>query len=169
MPTHNVLRWTYLTILLCGLIMPRLPAQTNFGRISGSVTDPSGALIPGAAVVVVTNVDTQASRNLTTDERGFYVAENLQIGPYSVAVEYMGFKRAEERGLSVISDGHLTADFHLQIGDTSQAVEVTEVQREVLNTVSGEIAHVVDSQQIDNLALNGRNTWNFSHWFPARW
>lgn len=156
MPRRRILQAVYLIVFLCSLVVPRLPAQTNFGRISGTVSDPSGAVIPGAAVVV-TNVDTQAKRNLTTDDRGFYVVENLPIGPYSVEVEHTGFKRAEERGLSLVSDGHLTADFHLQIGDAAQAVEVTEVQREVLNTVSGEIAHVVDNQQIDNLALNGRN------------
>ena len=134
----------------------RLSAQTNFGRISGAVVDPSDAVIPGVKVVV-TNTDTQAVRRVTSDERGFYVVESLPIGPYSVSVEHPGFRRAEQRGFSLVADGRLTADFKLQIGDTAQSVEVVEVQKEVLNTVSGEVAHVVDREQVDNLALNGRN------------
>jgi hypothetical protein len=134
----------------------QLAAQTNFGRISGAVVDPSNAVIPGVKVVV-TNTDTQAVRTVTTDERGFYVVESLPIGPYSVTVEYPGFRRTEQRGFSLVADGRLTADFKLQLGDTAQSVEVVEVQKEVLNTVSGEVAHVVDREQVDNLALNGRN------------
>lgn len=134
----------------------RLAAQTNFGRISGTISDSSGAVIPGAKVTI-TNTDTQALRELTTDDHGFYVAENLPIGPYTVTVDHPGFKRAEERGFTLVSDGRITADLELQVGDASQTVEVSEVQREVLNTVSGEISHVVDKEQIDNLALNGRN------------
>jgi hypothetical protein len=100
-------------------------------------------MIPGATVVVI-NTDTRAARSLHTDQRGFYVVENLPIGPYSVEVNHPGFKRAEQRGFSLVADGRLTADFTLQIGDASQSVDVVEVQKEVLNTVSGEVAHVVD-------------------------
>jgi hypothetical protein len=134
-----------------------LSAQTNFGRISGTVTDPSGAAIPGAKVVI-TNVDTQAVRNLSSDDHGFYVAENLPIGPYSVAVDQLGFRKAVHTGLVVAADARVTADFALDIGQTSMAVEVTAVaEGETLNTVSAEVSHVIDKEQVDNLALNGRN------------
>ena len=83
--------------------------------------------------------------------------ETLPIGPYSVAVDQTGFKRAAQSGLSVVSDGRLTADFHLQVGDASQSVEVSAGNAEILNTVSAEVAQVVDRQQIENLGLNGRN------------
>jgi hypothetical protein len=144
--------------LLCLLlVVSGLVAQTNFGRISGAVTDPSGASIPGAKVSII-NVDTQAARNVTTDERGFYVAENLPIGPYAVTVEQAGFKKAEHTGLALVADGRVTADFLLTIGESNQSVEiVASSQVEVLNTVSGELAHVIDKDQVDNLALNGRN------------
>lgn len=144
------------TLVVCLSALP-LAAQTNFGRISGTVTDPSGAAIP-AAKVVITNTDTQAVRSLNTDDHGFYVSENLPIGPYSVSIEQPGFRRAERTGLLVVADGRLTSDFKLQIGDTSTAVEVTaSAAAETLNTVSGEVSHVIDKEQVDNLALNGRN------------
>jgi len=130
-------------------------AQTVFGRISGTVTDSTGAAI-AAAKVLVTNNDTQAARSVSTDEHGFFVAENLPIGPYSVSVDHPGFKHAQQSGTFVVSDGRVTADFKLQVGDATQSVEVVATS-ENLNTVSGEVAHVIDREQVDNLALNGRN------------
>src|SRR5579883_1259547 len=145
------------SLVACLFLALLVAAQTNFGRISGTVTDPSGAAIP-AAKVVITNVDTQAVRSLNTDDKGFYVSENLPIGPYTVAVDQPGFRRSQRTGVQVVADGHVTADFALQIGDTSTAVEVSAVaEPETLNTVSGEVSHVIDKEQVDNLALNGRN------------
>jgi Carboxypeptidase regulatory-like domain/TonB-dependent Receptor Plug Domain len=143
----------FVSIALCLAVS----AQTNFGRISGSVTDPMGAAIPGAKVSII-NTDTQAVRNISTDERGFYVGENLPIGPYMVTVEQPGFKKAEHNGLTVFADARVTSDFKLVIGESSSSVEVVATEAvETLNTVSGEVAHVIDKEQVDNLALNGRN------------
>jgi len=143
--------------LSVALLTPlRLPAQTMFGRISGTVLDPSGAAIPGAKVAV-RNVDTQALRTETSDERGFYVADHLPIGPYNVTVEHPGFMRSEQTGLSLIADGRVTADFQLTVGESSQSVEVSAAITGQLNTVSAEIAQLVDKKQVENLSLNGRN------------
>lgn len=148
-----MLRFASLLLFVSAL---SLPAQTLFGRISGTVLDPSGAAVAGARVTIV-NTDTQAARTVTSDDRGFYVAENLPIGPYTVAVDHPGFKRTQRSGDFVVADGRLTVDFKLQVGDTSQTVDVVEAPAEELNTVSAEIAKVIDKNQIDNLALNGRN------------
>ena len=137
--------------LVCG------SAQTLTGRISGTVTDPSGAAVAGAKITIV-NTGTQAARRATSDDRGFYVVEDLPIGPYQVDVEQPGFKRMSQTGLQIEADARLTADFKLQIGEATQTVDVVEAgpTTEVLNTVSGEVAHVVDQNQVDNLGLNGR-------------
>ena len=142
--------------MLAAVLALPLAAQTNFGRISGTIYDASGAVIPGVKVVI-TDTDTQVARNVVTDAQGFYVAENLQVGPYSVSADVAGFHRAEQKGLELVADGHLTADFHLQVGESSQTVEVVATSGEALNTVSGEVSHVIDQEQVDNLALNGRN------------
>jgi hypothetical protein len=142
-------------VLLFSLTGLRLAAQTNFGRISGTVSDTSGAVVSGVRVLI-TNTDTQAVRPVTTDDHGFYVAENLPVGPYTVSVEQPGFKRAAQRGLALVADGHITADFTLQIGDNTQSVDVVEAKAENLNTVSGEVAHVIDIEQVENVPLNGR-------------
>ena len=134
----------------------RLSAQTLFGRISGTVTDQSGAVIAGAKVVVI-DTDTNESRTVTTDEKGFYVVENLPIGPYTVTADQSGFKRTEQSGFNVVADGRLTANLRLQLGQSSQTIEVVEAGGETLNTVSGELAHTVDKPQLENIPLNGRN------------
>jgi hypothetical protein len=85
--------------LLAVLVFPVL-AQTNFGRISGTVTDPSGAAVPGAKVTI-RDVDTQATRSLTSDSNGAYVAQNLPIGPYSITVEASGFKTTSRSGFQL--------------------------------------------------------------------
>ncbi len=144
----------FLVVLLSCL--GALSAQTISGRISGTVIDPSGAAVPGAKVTV-TNTDTQLVRNMNTDDKGFYVSDNLPIGPYSVLVDQTGFKSAQQTGLFLAADGHVTANFSLQIGQSSQTVEVVAAAAETLNTVSGEVAQVIDKQQVDNLALNGRS------------
>src|SRR5690348_6172236 len=112
-------------LLVCLSALP-LCAQTNFGRISGTITDTSGAAIAGAKVIVK-NADTQSMRTVNSDDRGFFVAENLPIGPYSVTVDHPGFRRAEHTGLFVVADGRVSADFRLQIGDTTTAIEVSAV------------------------------------------
>jgi hypothetical protein len=144
----------FLCFALLSATLPLL-AQINSGRISGIVTDPSGAAVAGANVVI-RNTDTQATRTEKTDEKGFYVADNLVIGPYAVEVDHPGFKKSAKTGLGLVADGRITADISLQMGESNQTVEVVAAAAEALNTVSGEVAHVVDQDQVDNLALNGR-------------
>lgn len=133
-----------------------LPAQTSVGRISGTVIDASGAAIPNVSVSIK-NTDTQNTRTVTTDGNGFYVATNLPIGPYTVEISVQGFQRQARTGLALVADGRLTADFQLQVGDVSQSVEVSAQAGETINTVSGELSRVVETKQVENLALNGRN------------
>lgn len=133
-----------------------LRAQTTFGRISGTVTDPSDAAV-GQATVTVTNVDTQIKRSTQTDGNGFYVVTNLPVGTYNVNVEQAGFQPAAQNGIVLVADGRVTAGFKLQLGNVKQTVEVVTAAGETLNTVSGEVSRVIDSKQVDNLALNGRN------------
>ncbi len=154
MPRNRVRFAIYFAVLLSSITVARLAGQTLFGRISGSVTDPTGAAVPGVKVTIV-NAGTQAARMVTTDNRGFYVAENLPIGSYQVAVEHPGFRKETRGGYQLAADGHITADFTLQVGEASQTVEVM-AQAQQINTTSGEVAHVIDKQQVDNVPLNGR-------------
>ncbi|HXS94715.1 MAG TPA: carboxypeptidase regulatory-like domain-containing protein [Candidatus Limnocylindrales bacterium] len=147
-----------LAAVLFGLALSvvTLSAQTDFGRISGTVIDASGAAVPNAKVTI-RNTDTQATRAILTNNSGFYVAENLPIGPYAVEVEGPGFKRSIRRGFQLVADGRVTADFKLEVGQATQSVDVVASNAETLNTVSGEVADVIDTKQVENVPLNGRN------------
>ena len=131
-------------------------AQTNVGRISGTVKDSTRAVIPGANVTV-TNQATGITRTATTDEDGYYLVTNLPRGNYSVAVERDGFTRAEKRDYNLVSDGRLTIDFSLEPGGISAAVIVTSAVGETVNDTSGEVARAIDGEQVQDLATNGRN------------
>jgi hypothetical protein len=137
-------------------IVPAAFAQVGAGRISGTVSDNSGAVIPGAAVIVI-NQATQLTWKAETAANGFYVVANLPVGAYSVEIAAAGFRKAEKTGYDLTDNGRITADFALEIGAVTESVVVTAVKGETVNTVSGEVGRTVDSEQIEDLALNGRN------------
>jgi hypothetical protein len=131
-------------------------AQTIPGRISGTVTDSSGAAVAGAHITV-TNEATALKWKAVTDNGGFYLVTNLPVGTYNVDVEASGFRKAEKQGYDLVDDGRITADFALQLGSVNESVQVTAIAGETVNTVSGEISRTIDAEQVRDLALNGRN------------
>lgn len=143
-----------ISLLLC-LTAPAMAQMTIVGRISGTVSDSSHAVISGATVTA-THDATGISRTATTDGSGFYVFTNLPVGSYTVSAEHQGFGKEVKSGYRLDADGRVTVDFSLKPGTVTQAVEVTATG-ETINTVSGEISRVVDTNQVQDLALNGRN------------
>jgi hypothetical protein len=133
-----------------------LLAQTSTGQIAGTVTDPSGALVTDATINI-TEVNTGITHSSRTDDRGYFVATNLPIGQYTVEVVKPGYGSEQRQGISVTADAHLTTDFSLKVGASTETVTVESVQGEQLNTSSGELAHVVDTREVETLPLNGRN------------
>ena len=102
-----------------------LAAQTYQGRILGSVTDPSGAVI-GGATVTITNIANGTVRSLTTNAAGDYNAPNLEPGPYSVTAQASSFKKAQRTGLQLEVAKDIRADFKLQPGAVTETVTVSE-------------------------------------------
>jgi hypothetical protein len=143
-------------ILVNAVAITSLHAQTSFGRIAGTVTDPTGASIPGATIKI-TNTDTQNTRTAVTDGNGFYNVTNLAVGPYTLEASQTGFQSKQLSGINVVADGRLTANFKLTVGDINQSVEVTAQAGEALNTTSGDLSRVIETKQVENLALNGGN------------
>ena len=144
-----------LLLLICASVS--LQGQTTFGRIGGTITDKTGAVVPNATVTV-TNAATNLVRTATTDEGGFYTVTNLPVGTYSVLVEQKGFKKTVQGGNVLAADARLTVDIMLELGEVTETVQITSnAAGETVNTTSGEVARVVDKRQVQNLALNGRN------------
>ena len=154
--TRQFLTRLAVTLMVVIGLSASLHPQTSLGQISGVVTDTTGAIIPGAAITI-TNGGTGAIRTATSDDNGYFIATNLPIGDYSVAVKKEGYGPARHTGLSVIADAHLSANFQLQVGAVTEEVTVTAIAGETLNTTSGELAHVIDTKEVEALPLNGRN------------
>lgn len=140
------------------LICAPLPAQINFGRILGKVTDPSGAVVAGATVTV-TNTGTNVSRTLTTDSSGAWVAAALNPGTYSLRVAASGFTAAVLQGVVVQVGVDARADVTLQLGANTQTVTVTEAAP-LVDTTSATVGGTLTNTQINDLPLNGRNFQN---------
>ena len=127
----------------------------QFGELRGTITDVSGAVIVDASVTV-TNVATQQVRAALSNEAGIYSAPAILPGIYNVRIEKAGFKTSTRTAVEVQVGDVIRADFSLQLGEISQAVEVTGAA-ELLNTQSSAMGSVVTSQQIVDLPLNGRD------------
>jgi Carboxypeptidase regulatory-like domain/TonB dependent receptor-like, beta-barrel len=140
------------------LVSPRALSQINFGRILGTVLDPSGAAISGATVTV-TNVQTSASRVLTTDSDGGYVAPALSPGMYSVRAEAKGFKTSEHRDVTVEVGVDTRVDVNLEIGATTETMTVTEAAP-LVDTTGATLGGTLSNEAINDLPLNGRNFQN---------
>ncbi len=131
-------------------------SQSIFGQISGTITDPSGASIPNASVTL-TNTEKQLTRTISTDDSGNYTATTLPLGTYTVFVKAAGFSTAQQQNVVVSADAKVTSNITLKVGQSSEVVEVQSGAIESLNTTNGELSRVIDSRQVENLALNGRN------------
>jgi hypothetical protein len=140
-------------------------AQTTAGRILGSVTDQSGASVPGASVVV-TDVQRGTSRTLTTDDAGSYAATNLQPGTYQIRVEAKGFKTTERPNLQVEVASDVRADFTLQTGQVSETVTISD-EVPLLNTTSATLGGTLSNKEINDLPLSGRNYENLLQLRPG--
>ena len=142
-------------LFVIGLCFPG-HAQTVVGRVSGTVQDSNGAAVPNAAITI-TNTATNLVRTGTADENGFYTITNLPVGTYRIEAEQKGFKKAVIADQGITADARVTVDLTLEPGQVSETVQIVGAAGETVNTTSGEVSRVIDRQQVQNLALNGRN------------
>lgn len=148
-------RWAILALVLVLFSGMRASAQLSTASLSGTVTDPSGAVVPHASIVI-TQTDTNFTRNAMSKDDGTYHEEFLPLGPYKVVVTAPGFTRLERSGivLSVMQDA--TLNLVLQIGGSSETVNVT-ADVPLVDVSNSEIGRTIDNHEIDNLPLVNRN------------
>jgi hypothetical protein len=130
-------------------------AQINTATIVGSVSDQTGALIPGATITIE-NVATQAERTVETDGVGNYSIESLPPGEYDMAVESTGFKRTEQAGIRLFASDRPKIDFVLEVGEVTESVTVVEAVS-LIQTQKAEGGVVIQNKQVLEMPLNGRN------------
>jgi hypothetical protein len=142
-----------------------LLAQTYEGRILGTVTDASGAVVVGAKIVVA-NTATNVTRNLVSNNAGEYVAPNLEAGTYKVSAEASGFKRAESTAVVVQVARDARVDIRLQPGALNEMVEVTG-QSSLVDTTDSTLNGVLENKAINELPLQGRDFQNLLPLHPG--
>ncbi len=130
-------------------------AQVTTGTISGTVTDSTGAVLPGAKVVVL-NQDTGASRTVQADAAGRYSAPSLSLGNYRVTVSQEGFQSETRSGIALTLGREAVVDFQLGVGAVTQTVEVTG-EAPLVQTTEATVSYLVNDRTIRDLPLNGRD------------
>src|SRR5205814_940618 len=141
-------------LLLSLVTLCSLPAcaQQFFGSITGTVTDPSGAVLPNANVRVI-NVNTNVTLALKTNGAGVYVASNLIAGTYRVEAEAAGFKRTVADRITVDVGTTPKVDLALSVGQSSESVTVTENNAPILQTQQTDLGQTVDTSELQNLPI----------------
>ena len=130
-------------------------AQGDRGTITGTVTDPTGAVIPNANISV-TNTDTSAEYKIGTSSTGNYTLANLPVGTYTLTVDAMGFKKFQRPNLIVQVAETVRVDAVLEVGSSTETITVS-TEAPLLKTESGEISHQVDYDQADLLPIFNTN------------
>src|SRR5580700_2089244 len=143
-------------LLLAALSILAFAAHAGVGgRISGSVKDASGAVVP-KATVSITNSDTGVRQTLTSDDNGAYSFLNVPVGRYLLEVAAGGFRPYQRRGITIDANSALTIDAVLEVGGLSDAVTVVDNQLQV-DTASTQIGEVITATQMTSVPLNGRS------------
>ena len=137
----------------------RASAQAVYGSISGIVTDPTGAVVPGATVTI-TSVERKTSDDVVTNESGIYLKERLLPGTYEVKAELQGFKSAVFPSIRVNVDTQTPLNIKFETGAVSESVTVAGFSP-VLKTDRADVATTFDSKEITDLPVLDRNFTKF--------
>jgi len=160
--------WLFSLLLLVGLSIfysALAWGQVTSGSLTGLVTDPTGAVIPGAKVVLM-DVNKGYNFPATTDGVGRYLITNLSPSTYMISVEAKGFKIYRQGGIVIDVGTRVAVDIRLELGSTAQAVEVTAAAP-LLSTQDAVTGQEVDRTMINNLPLVDRNVLDLAFLAPG--
>jgi len=160
-----LIRAVAIGVALFGSMFPAMAQIGAGGTIVGTVTDPSGAPVPDAAIVI-TDVDTQTVSRVTSNASGEYTAPGLPVGRYTVQAEVKGFKKFEQTNLPLNVGDRRTVDIRLEIGSTTESV-VVEAEAIQVQNESGEVSDVINGEQVTQLATNGRSLYTLTALIPG--
>ena len=137
------------------LLLAPLVSGQGQSTINGSLTDPSGAVIPGARVTA-TEVDTTLTRDTVVNSEGFYVLTGLRPTRYNLSATAPGFRQVTQNGIVLEANDTVTINLRLEVGAASESVNV-EANAVQVDTTTETLRQVVDSARMVELPLNGRN------------
>ena len=144
-----------LACLAAGALSPAMNAQTTYGSIVGTATDPTGASVPNVEVTV-TNEETGVAQTRTTNELGAYSFTTLYPGSYAIHAEASGFRPVDIRQIVLQVNQTARFDLAMEVGQVTEIIEVVAAAP-VLATDTSDVGHVVANREILDLPLNGRS------------
>ena len=142
-------------ILLLGVGCPITWGQTFQGSFAGTVMDPTGAVVPGAAVTI-TETDKGFTRSVTTDTDGTYEIPLLRPGRYVLSAQKEGFRKFQRGPLTLLVNQHLLEDIKLELGQAGDFV-VVEAYPATVESQTSSVGTTIDEQKVNEVPLNGRN------------
>src|SRR6202790_1882425 len=140
-------------------------AQVAGATLTGTVKDPSGAVVPNAQVSI-TDIDTSVSRSVSSNAAGLYTAPNLLPGNYELRVTSTGFRTQVERGITLTVGAQQQLDITMQVGQITQTVEIT-TEAPTVELTSSELSATVNSTTVRELPLNGRSWTDLANLQPG--
>src|SRR6266566_4902554 len=159
------MRFIAATLVAGAMLASALFAQESTARLLGTVTDPTGAVIPHASVVAK-NTATGLERRAQANESGDYSIPLLPIGQYTIIGEAAGFKTSTITGLALQVNQEARVDIRLTVGSAAESIQV-EAASPVLVTDDSSVGQVVENVAIANMPLNGRAFWQLAQLTPG--
>lgn len=155
--------------VVCGVIvlLASASASAQFNaNLQGSVTDPAGAVVPGATVTL-TNPETGKSQQITSSDEGFYRFSQLAPGTYTLSAEKEGFKKQLLESVPVTAEETQGVDLILTTGEVSETVTITESSGQSLQTENGSVSRSISTQEIRQLPQVGRDPYELLRLTPG--
>jgi len=155
---HQRKRLLYsVSLMACIFLSSAVPllAQSDLSGVSGTITDPSGAIVRNA-IVTVTDEATRITHTTVTNDSGYYTIPSLSPGRYTIAVSAPNFQKTTSSGNNLDPNISTTANLQLTVGSTSETVQVSAEETSI-QTESTVLGRVITSKQAEMLPLSGRN------------
>src|SRR5438552_11536534 len=165
MATMAARRLVHLGIIVCTVLLACPLWAQNAGSLRGTVTDSTGAVLPGVSVTL-TNEATKCARTATTDSNGGYFFAAVEPGSYSLSAAISGFKTRAFKGIKVNANDTRGLDVALEVGQQSETVTVT-AERAIIRTETGAREGTITSEQIDNLSIISRSPMELLRILPG--
>src|SRR5258706_5471139 len=144
-------------IMMSGIcISAPASAQVAGGNLSGTISDPSGRLVP-QALVQIENTATGITTTVTTNSDGYYAAANLLPGEYQITVSAKGFATEVRKGISLTVGAQQVIDLTMQVGSAAKIVVEVTTEAPAVQLASSDISAVVNATTVRELPLNGRS------------
>ncbi|MGD0778173.1 MAG: carboxypeptidase regulatory-like domain-containing protein, partial [Candidatus Solibacter sp.] len=142
-------------VIFLGVLVFAGSLFSQTAQITGRVTDPTGAVVPGVDVKVV-NTETRSTRTTTTNEEGYYAVPLLPPGEYQMTLKHAGLKTVSRSGMTLVVDQNARLDYPMEVGAVGETVTIVG-QAPLVNTESATQGAVVETRRVTDLPLNGRN------------